>query len=77
MVSQFILLKSDNRIVNVASIKHVNFIPEKVDEAGEMDTDASLSIDIDSDENIDIEGNEAENIFLQLIKLLPNMIVVE
>jgi hypothetical protein len=79
MVSQFVLIESQNVITNVADIVEVIFC-EKEFEGNEVSADAMLVIvlrDTADDDNPFIEGDEAEGVFLILVKQLPNLFVVK
>jgi len=77
MVTQFVFLKSDNRIINIDDIVQVNFCPEEAED-GEAIEEARLFIQVTgNDGDIEFEGKEAEKLYLQLVKKLPNVIVVE
>jgi hypothetical protein len=76
MVSQFILIKSENEIINVADIQRVGFTPAEI-EHNETVADALLEILIsERSDAIEIEGDDAERIYLALIKSLPNLITI-
>jgi len=76
MPTQFIFLKQYNIIINIEDIVDINFEPEERED-GEVVAEATLSIGYRDADGFDIEGDEAEKLYLQLIKKLPNIIVVE
>lgn len=81
MVSQFIFLKSEGEIINVADIIRVTFYPAEIDEDGDpIGEHASLEIRLTDGNSITIDDDEderaAERIYLALIQSLPNLITI-
>lgn len=79
MVTQFLLIKQQCKIININEIIDVEFIPTETD--GDETTEyATLTIYLSNDRALTIEDDsdtqEAEITYLSIIKVLPNIISI-
>lgn len=68
----FIHLVSQDRIFNLSSIVQFDYMP-----GDEEDDDNVLTISTTDGSDVEIEGKEAEVIYLELLKKLPHLIVIK
>lgn len=68
----FLYIKSQDVIIPLDKITRINFIEDDPDEEEE----AALEITDTNNDTYSIEGDEAESLYIELIKVLPNLITI-